>query len=262
MAAASCGPKGQLALLVDEVSQQRFLVDTGSSYSILPHKSQRPRSGPRLCSADRSPIACWGGRKVHMEAGERTFSWTFLLADVALPIIGADFLKHFGLLVDLGEMRLLARGGGWSHHLVEPSRSGLFATLGVLVAQKKKKRRRCEVLPLPSGQAVAASVARDGSPEASTIAVVTSGPVLDVVEPARARDACQETQQLRAKQDVLISGNRRPSRRTGRRGGDRWVSRRHPTCTCARERSSDRWTPRTAAHTACWSGRGRSYSWR
>ena len=30
------------------------------------------------------------------------------------------------------------------------------------------------------------------------------------------------------------------------------MSRRHPTCTCAREQSSDRWTPRTAAHTACW----------
>ena len=30
------------------------------------------------------------------------------------------------------------------------------------------------------------------------------------------------------------------------------MSTRHPTCTCARERSSDRWTPRTAAHTACW----------
>ena len=87
---------------------------------------------------------------MHVAAGGRTFSWTFLLADVALPIIGADFLKHFGLLVNLGEMRLLARGGGWSHHLVEPSRSGLFATLGVLVAQKKKKRRRCEVLPLPT----------------------------------------------------------------------------------------------------------------
>ena len=30
------------------------------------------------------------------------------------------------------------------------------------------------------------------------------------------------------------------------------MSRRHPTCTCARERSSDRWMPCTAAHTACW----------
>ena len=113
MAAVSCGPKGQLALLVDEASQQRFLVDTGSSYSILPHKSQQPHSGPRLCTADRSPIPCWGGRKVHVAAGGRRFSWTFLLADVALPILGANFLKHFGLLVAIGEMWLLACGGGW-----------------------------------------------------------------------------------------------------------------------------------------------------
>ena len=90
---------------------------------------------------------------------------------------------------------------------MEPSRSGLFATLGVLVAQKKKKRRRCEVLPLPSGQTVAASAARDGSPEASTVAVVTPGLVLDVVEPACARDACQETQFCLPHKEKLGEGN-------------------------------------------------------
>ena len=102
MAAVSSGPKGRLALLVDEASQQRFLVDTGSSYSILPHKSKQPTSGLRLCTADRSPIACWGDRRLHVAAGGRRFTWTFLLADVAMPIIGADFLRHFdfGLLVD------------------------------------------------------------------------------------------------------------------------------------------------------------------
>ena len=130
--AVSCGPKGRLALLVDESSQQRFLVDTGSSYSILPHKSKQPTSGPRLCTADRSPIACWGDRRLHVAAGGRRFTWTFLLADVAMPIIGADFLRHFGLLEDLGEMRLMARAGGWSQHLVEPSGSGTFATIGVI----------------------------------------------------------------------------------------------------------------------------------
>ena len=132
VAAVSCGPKGRLALLVDESSQQRFRVDTGSSYSILPHKSKQPTSGPRLCTADRSPIACWGDRRLHVAAGGRRFTWTFLLADVAMTIIGADFLRHFGLLVDLGEMQLLARGGGWSQHLVEPSGSGTFATIGVI----------------------------------------------------------------------------------------------------------------------------------
>ena len=42
-------------LLVDEASQQRFLFNTCSS--IIPHKSREPQSGPRLCTADRSPIA-------------------------------------------------------------------------------------------------------------------------------------------------------------------------------------------------------------
>ena len=64
--------------------------------------------------------------------------WPFLLADVAMPIIGADFLRHFGLLVDQGEMRLLARKGGWSQHLVAPSGSSTFATIGVVADQSPK----------------------------------------------------------------------------------------------------------------------------
>ena len=97
VAAVSSGPKGRIALLVDEASQQWFLVDTGSSYSIIPHKSKKPQSGLRLCTADRSPIACWGTRKMHVAAGGRRFMWDFLLVDVALAIIGADFLRHLAL---------------------------------------------------------------------------------------------------------------------------------------------------------------------
>ena len=78
-----------------------------------------------MCTADRSPIECWGVRKMPVAAGGRRFTWDFLLADVALPIIGVDFLWRFGLLVDLGEMRLLARKGGWSKHLVELTGGGM-----------------------------------------------------------------------------------------------------------------------------------------
>ena len=63
---------------------------------------------------------------------------------------------------------------------------------------------------VPSGL-LAAPVAWDRSPGASTVAVVTPGPVLDIVELARAQEGCQETQQLRAKltaQDMLISGHK------------------------------------------------------
>jgi len=38
----------------------------------------------------------------------RRFTWTFLLEKVEFPILGADFLKHFNLIVDLGASQLLA----------------------------------------------------------------------------------------------------------------------------------------------------------
>ncbi|GFW94147.1 hypothetical protein TNCV_1978871 [Trichonephila clavipes] len=37
----------------------------------------------------------------------RPFIWTFIIADVSSPIIGADFLKHFNLLIDLKKKRLM-----------------------------------------------------------------------------------------------------------------------------------------------------------
>ena len=61
---------------------------------------------------------------------------------------------------------------------------------------------------VPSGSL--ASVARDGSLGACTVAVVTPGPVLDMEELARAQESYVETQQLRVKQntqDVLISSH-------------------------------------------------------
>jgi hypothetical protein len=38
---------------------------------------------------------------------DRQFKWTLLLADIQLPIIGADFLRHFRLVVDLATGQLL-----------------------------------------------------------------------------------------------------------------------------------------------------------
>ncbi|GFT38922.1 retrovirus-related Pol polyprotein from transposon 412 [Trichonephila clavipes] len=58
------------------------------------------------------------GRKVHLPTSSqalylggvglrRPFIWTFIIADVSSPIIGADFLKHFNLLIDLKKKRLM-----------------------------------------------------------------------------------------------------------------------------------------------------------
>ena len=37
----------------------------------------------------------------------KAFTWKFTTADVSKPIIGADFLRYFGLLVDVGRKRLM-----------------------------------------------------------------------------------------------------------------------------------------------------------
>jgi hypothetical protein len=98
---------GHLLHLFDEVSRRRFLVDTGAAYSVFPHKSARESSGPQLTGAGGKPIHYWGERELNLSSYGRRFSWTFLLADVQLPILGADFLRQHHLVVDLAAGQLL-----------------------------------------------------------------------------------------------------------------------------------------------------------
>ena len=37
----------------------------------------------------------------------RTFQWVFIIVNVTIPILGSDFLCHFGLLVDMQHHRLI-----------------------------------------------------------------------------------------------------------------------------------------------------------
>ena len=48
---------------------------------------------------------------MQLSAGGWSFSWKFLQADVAFPIIGADFLANFNMAVDLSGMQLLCPAG-------------------------------------------------------------------------------------------------------------------------------------------------------
>ena len=45
---------------------------------------------------------------MHFNIGLRCkFQWIFIIADVKTPILGADFLRHYSLLVDLKYNRLI-----------------------------------------------------------------------------------------------------------------------------------------------------------
>ena len=55
------GP-GNLVHVKDQLSDRRFLVDTGASLSLFPSSSAAAPSGPRLIGPAGQPIPCWGER--------------------------------------------------------------------------------------------------------------------------------------------------------------------------------------------------------
>ena len=90
-----------LLYLNDNLSNRLFLVDSGAAISVLPHKSNASPTANSLVSASGQSIPSWGTRTVPLSFNGRRFSWSFLLADVTKPILGADFLSANGLCVDL-----------------------------------------------------------------------------------------------------------------------------------------------------------------
>ena len=96
--------------LTDSRSGTRYLVDTGASQSLLP-KHMAPLScvspNPCLTAANGSSISTYGTKPVELHISGRLHIWDFTIADVTVPIIGADFLGHFHLLVDVHHRRLI-----------------------------------------------------------------------------------------------------------------------------------------------------------
>lgn len=91
----------------------RFLIDTGANISVIckPHrKSITPNQQYKLYAANGSKINTYGEKTLSINLGlRRNFVWTFIVADVSQPIIGADFLEHYKILVDLAGNKLIDR---------------------------------------------------------------------------------------------------------------------------------------------------------
>jgi cleavage and polyadenylation specificity factor subunit 1 len=86
-------------------------VDTGVEVSVLPptYSERRLHSeGLPLHAVNGTPIATRGTRFLTLYLGlRRTLRWVFIFADVEQPILGADFLSHFNLLVDMTHCHLV-----------------------------------------------------------------------------------------------------------------------------------------------------------
>ncbi|GFW31232.1 retrovirus-related Pol polyprotein from transposon 297 [Trichonephila clavipes] len=95
--------------LLDRKSGQKFLIDSGSEICVIPPSptmNKSPQSNFSLFAANNTKIPAYGMVRKELNLGlRRPFIWTFIIADVSSPVIGADFLKHFNLLIDLKKKR-------------------------------------------------------------------------------------------------------------------------------------------------------------
>lgn len=103
-----------LFFVYDTNSNTRFLVDSGASISLIP-RSLVPGDmvGPinhasKLVTANGAKIVSYGTLQKRLDLGLGTsFEWSFTIADVSMPILGADFLRRHYLLVDVKNKRLV-----------------------------------------------------------------------------------------------------------------------------------------------------------
>ncbi len=98
---------GHLLHLRDQLSGRHFLVDTGATYLVFPHRSSAPPSGPALTGPGGQAISTWGEREIPLSFDSQHFIWSFLLAAVQFPILGMDFLQQHGLLANVGKHQLI-----------------------------------------------------------------------------------------------------------------------------------------------------------
>ena len=100
----------RLFYITDKYTGTRFLVDTSAEVSVLP-RSQRFQGRPtsiQLQAVNHSPIVTHGEKSLTLDFGlRRVFRWVFIVADLPTPIIGADFLRQFNLLVDVKNQKLI-----------------------------------------------------------------------------------------------------------------------------------------------------------
>ena len=86
------------------------LIDTGTDVSILPPSpSERCHLGSlKLQAVNHSPICTYGEKSLFLDLGlHHLFWWIFIITDVPIPILGADFLAQFELYVDIRQQHLV-----------------------------------------------------------------------------------------------------------------------------------------------------------
>ncbi|GFU86145.1 hypothetical protein TNCV_368031 [Trichonephila clavipes] len=97
---------------------------SGICYYHRRYKEQARKCVSPCAFVQKNEIPAYGMVRKELNLGlRRPFIWTFIIADVSSPIIGADFLKHFNLLIDLKKKSnpsLISKSAshGTVHHII------------------------------------------------------------------------------------------------------------------------------------------------
>lgn len=87
-----------------------FLIDTGAVVSVLPiskFPNEKQISCIELSAANGSIIKTYGSKILNVNLGfKQNFTFSFILADITTPIIGANFLEKFNILVDIKNRKI------------------------------------------------------------------------------------------------------------------------------------------------------------
>ena len=111
-----------LIYLQDSLSSRRFLIDSGASVLVFPDPgSSGEVSGVKLLTADGSSLTCSGSWVIPLCFGNHRFEWPFQLDPVTIPILGADFLKHYNLLLNISNQRVFSSDSPTSPSIVLPT---------------------------------------------------------------------------------------------------------------------------------------------
>ena len=82
--------------LKDSCSFQTFLMDSGAEVSVF--QGTGPSSSASysyLTNAIGQPIISYGRKTFDLKFGDHQYTWSFIIADVSKPLLGADFLQQF-----------------------------------------------------------------------------------------------------------------------------------------------------------------------
>ena len=137
------------------------------SVSVFPGPRSSSDDGVCLLMADGSPMLCRGTPLIPLRfscgSGFRVYTWNFHLAPVSVPLLGADFLEHFNLLVDVKGCKVVHTD--CSEDVViqdSPGPQPPFKTVSFLSAPQQIQKLLEEYLNVLSSDGFTASKPRHG----------------------------------------------------------------------------------------------------